>query len=157
MDDENTKYSVGFTRDMTYSDVTDEALYSMSIDEQDYMSYDIMSAENYAHLQEEAQPQYTEEEVYAQAQQDVKDVIYSSLTSKSIFDAVGFAATYTWIFDPVDSIQYNYDASTKTHTLVFYVSLSEYGLSVKDTERMVAQYMESDDGGLVRTTMYAME
>jgi tetratricopeptide (TPR) repeat protein len=146
MDDENTKYSVGFTRNMTYGDVTDEVLYIMSIGEQDYRSYDTMSAENYAHLQEEAQPQYTIDEVYAQAQQDVKDEIYSQLSSDNIFDAIGFAATYTWNFESSDTIKYEYDSSTKTHVIEFTVSLSEYGLNTVLRQRMQAAYMESDYG-----------
>jgi tetratricopeptide (TPR) repeat protein len=159
--DEGTSYHVNIAPDFQYVDVEESAL-SLEIADstQDLYycyNYDAETAAYYKQEQEDAQPKYTKEEVYEQAKQDVKDAIYSQLTAENIFSAIGFAASYTWIFDPVDSIRYEYDFSTKTHSLVFSVSLSEYGLSVQDTEKIAAQYMESDDGGLIRTALYSVE
>ena len=164
MDDVENKIHISLSPDFVYMDVADEAPMMLSIGEMLYYNYSSDQAEEYAELneaQQEAieaqQPQHTKEEVYAQAQQDVKDSVYSQYNALDFFDAFTTAVTYTWTFESVDTIQYSFDPSSKTHTLGFTVYISEYGLSTKITQRMAAQYVEGDDGRLTRTGLYRVE
>lgn len=157
--DQDDLHHISVLNDNTFYDVTDEILLAMSVDGQSYRNYDAMAGEYYSHLQEEAfeaaQPVHTKEEVYALAKQDVKDAVYGQM---NFFDQVGYAVSISWDFEDIDTIQYSYDASAKVHTLGFSVYLSEYqGIGGRMSQRMMAQYYEGDDGGLIRMELARVE
>lgn len=94
---------------------------------------------------------YTKEEVYAVAQQDLKDAMNSQM---DFGERMIFAVSMTWTFDPVDSISYGYDPASRVHVLQFTVKMSEYmGVGESMSQTVSMKYVEDENGTLTLFTM----
>lgn len=148
LENEKKTITMSISPDLTFSPVTDTELYSLSIGDIDYTNIPIKEIQEYTIALEEyiaSQPLCTKEQVYERVQEDLKAKIYNGM---NVFDAIGTAVSVVWNFEPVEDIQYSYDASTKIHTVTFYVQLSEYGLKNIGSQQFMAKYYEDDDGNL---------
>lgn len=126
-----------------YSNYTNDK--RMACDEELNAYYDMIHQQELA-----AASVYTKEEVYARAQQDLKNSIYGEM---NIFDMIGSMAAITWNFESSDSIYYIYDSANRVHGLEFTVRLSEYmGLGDSISQRMYMEYREDESGGLTLIT-----
>ncbi len=89
---------------------------------------------------------FTKEEVYAVAQQDLKDRINSQMNWS---ERMIFAASRTWTFDPVENISYVYDPASRMHSLQFTVRILEYmGVGESICKTVSMQYLEDENGAL---------
>lgn len=137
----------------------------LNIDGTGYTDLDAMSHQ-YAYQQlqkayeESRKSKYTKEQMYARAQEDLKNSVYEQVGASSkndglfgaiegIFNTMGMIGTCTWSFESVDTIKYTYDKESRIHVLEFTVTLSEYmGMGKTQTERKAMAYREDENGNL---------